>query len=282
MEAQVKRFLLVTAIALLSINAQAGTTWYKKVAEAQAEAKKKNTLIFVDLFAQWCTWCHKAEQEVFPSEKFQQATDDMVLLRLDTEDRGEGTLFAQNFQISSLPTFLILNGDLELAGMIRGYAPAAEFSAQVVRQRKMFEQFQRDVNVDVSKDYVRALDVATYMVGLKYYAKAEPRLKQIIDAKKAPLAIRQGAVFQMALVDDALGKKDEALKQLAALDKMKPPPALAEKVSFARSQLYIFQQKYKNALTELRKFREQYPNSDQMDWVNRVIPQLESAVSKAQ
>src|SRR4026209_100017 len=101
----------------------AGGTWLKSIAAAQKVAKEKNQLILVDMFAQWCGWCHRFEREGFPSEVFQNATQDIVLLRLDTEDKGEGTQYAQKFSVSQLPTFLLLAPDLSLAGMIRGYAP---------------------------------------------------------------------------------------------------------------------------------------------------------------
>ena len=52
----------------------------------------------------------------------QKATDNKVLLRLNTEDAGEGTKLAQDFGVTSLPTFLLLTPQGTVAGTIRGYA----------------------------------------------------------------------------------------------------------------------------------------------------------------
>ncbi len=105
----------------------AAGTWLKTVADAQKVAKQKNQLILVDMFAEWCGWCKRFEREVFPAKVFQDATADIVLLRLNTEDGKDGTKFAREYGINSLPTFLVLNKDLLIAGMIKGYIPSNEF-----------------------------------------------------------------------------------------------------------------------------------------------------------
>src|SRR5438105_14920598 len=117
---------MIAAVLLLAPAAFAAP-WITSLTTAQKKSKDNKQLIFVDLFADWCGWCHKMEQEVFPSQAFQTATDDMVLLRLNTEDGNEGTLLARRFQANSLPTFLVLNGDGELAGTIHGYQPSEVF-----------------------------------------------------------------------------------------------------------------------------------------------------------
>src|SRR5216684_7623824 len=122
-----RRILVLAATAMLLTQQVFAGPWLKSLTTAQKKAKEQHALIFVDMFADWCGWCHKMEQEVFPTEAFQKASDNKVLLRLNTEDNGEGTKLAQKFGISSLPTFLLLTPEGTVAGMIRGYAPSKEF-----------------------------------------------------------------------------------------------------------------------------------------------------------
>ena len=111
-----KRTLLIcAALILLTQQLFAGGTWLKSVAAAEKQAKQRNELIFVDLFADWCGWCHKMEQEVFPSEAFQKATANKVLLRLNTEDAADGSKIAQQFGVTTLPTFLLLTPEGTIA-----------------------------------------------------------------------------------------------------------------------------------------------------------------------
>src|SRR5260370_34942558 len=99
---QLKRTALLAVAALLFVQQAVASPWLKEIAAAQKKAKEKNQLIFVDLFADWCGWCHKFEQEVIPSEAFQNATDKMTLLRLNTEDGTDGTKLPRDSGINWL------------------------------------------------------------------------------------------------------------------------------------------------------------------------------------
>ena len=121
-------------------HAHAGT-WLKTVAAAQKVAKEKKQLILVDMFAEWCGWCHRFEREVFPSKAFQDATADLVLLRLNTEDGKEGTQMSRKFGVTSLPTFLLLTPELTSAGQIRGYSPPGPFAQKLKETRNAHTTF---------------------------------------------------------------------------------------------------------------------------------------------
>ena len=123
-----KRAFILAAIFLTSTQLFAGGIWNKSLAAAKAEATKNNQLIFVDLFADWCGWCHRMEQEVFTSDAFQKNSRSLVLLRLDTEDGNEGTKLARDLNITSLPTFVVFTADMQIAGIIRGYSPPDAFA----------------------------------------------------------------------------------------------------------------------------------------------------------
>ena len=98
-----KRTALLAVALLLFVQQAVASPWLKDIASAQKKAKEKNQLIFVDLFADWCGWCHRFEQEVIPSQAFQSSTDNMILLRLNTEDGKDGSRFAHDFGINSVP-----------------------------------------------------------------------------------------------------------------------------------------------------------------------------------
>ena len=100
-----KRTISIAALLVAFLVPQADAAFLKTVAAAQKKAKEKNQLIFVDMFAEWCTWCHRFDKEVVPSEAFQNATDGMVLLRLDTED-GDARALVKLKQVA------VVTGDL--------------------------------------------------------------------------------------------------------------------------------------------------------------------------
>jgi len=104
----------------------AGSAWRTRGADAFAEAKKGGKLVLVDLYADWCGWCKVMDREVFASPAFRKQAERFVLLRLDTEDRGEGAAMANRFRATSLPLMLILDANQALVSEIRGYRETNE------------------------------------------------------------------------------------------------------------------------------------------------------------
>jgi thioredoxin-related protein len=203
-----KRSALLTAFAVLLLVQQASAgTWLTSLNAAQKRAKERKQLIFVDMFADWCGWCHKMEQEVFPSEAFQKATADKVLLRLNTEDGGEGTKLAQEYGIHSLPTFLVLTPEMTVAGVINGYFPASEVTRTMTSVEDGYREFKKRVanESSIAGDYRKRLDLATDL--RKHYAltDSEKRLRKLSRESGVPTDIRDEAWYQLA-VTQAMGK----------------------------------------------------------------------------
>lgn len=272
-----KRILPLLVMAAVAVNAQAAAGWHKTVAAAQADAKKKNQLILVDMFADWCGWCHRIEREVFPSEAFQNASKDLVLLRLDTEDRGEGTRYSREWGVRSLPTFVLLTPDLQVAGTIQGYAPANVFSKQLTDTIKA----HRDLEALLARKNLSAQEkvtLGTKLIERKRYADAEKRLNEVIGASGVPAGVKQQARYQLAVSQFDQGRFDVSLKTVNGLLASKPAAKVAEDATFLRARIYVDQGNLKAALTELRSFRQAYPSSEMMPMVNRVLPQIERAV----
>jgi thioredoxin-related protein len=274
----VKRFLIFAAAVMLSMSAEAGTKWHKTIDAAQKEAKTKKQLIFVDLFADWCGWCHRMEAEVFPSESFQNATDKMTLLRLNTEDKGEGTAFASRLSVSNLPTFLILTDDLTIAGVIKGYAPSAQFVKTLKETEEKYYEFAKRLDNDRMLDTKARFELYKELVGRHGYATAETRLTKFIADTKAPAPLREEANYLLALSQASLKKYTTAAKTIDTFLRQTPKGKMAEQSRFLKAQMYLEQNQLKQGLTELRQFKATYPNSELIASINQLIPQVESAL----
>lgn len=273
-----KRILTLALLAAFSVSAQAGTSWHKTVAAAQAEAKKNRQLILVDMFADWCGWCHRMEREVFPSAAFQNASKDLVLLRLNTEDRGEGTRLSRQWGVTSLPTFVLITPDLQVAGVIQGYAPADPFSKQVTQTVKAYKDLETLAAKGAKLTPQEKVTLGGKLIERKRYIEAETRLNEVLATKGVPSGTAQQARYQLALSQFEQGRQDVALKQLNSLLSVKPAAKVAEDATFLRARIYVDQGNLKAALTELRSFRQAYPGSSMMPTVDRVLPQIERAL----
>ena len=271
------RRLGFAAALVLALAPQTFAGWHKNVAAAQKVAQQKNQLILVDMFAEWCGWCHRFEREVFPAEAFQNASADLVLLRLNTEDDGEGSALAKKYQVTSLPTFLLLAPDLSLAGVIRGYAPAPQFVQMLADTRSKYATFQKRVKNEPSlaKDYPARLELAKEYIQRNSYDKAEPRLKKLTTEAGVPGSIRDEAFYQLALLYAVQEKYDIGLKTVRALTAVSKKGDSVERARLLAGQIYANQRNYLSAVNELRDFKKTFPNSPLIATVNAVLPDLE-------
>ncbi len=272
-----KRTLLLAATAIL-LNQQAfAGPWVTSLSAAQKKAKAQNALIFVDLFADWCGWCHKMEQEVFPSETFQKATDDKVLLRLNTEDNGEGSKLSQQYNIATLPTFLLLTPDMTIAGVIHGYWPANEFVRNMKEVEAKYNDFVKRVvdEPSIVKDYEKRLDLAKEFRSRYALTQSETRLKKLIGESSVPTNVRDQAYYELALTQVMAKKYDDGLKTIRKFATVQSKGDSYEKSRLLAGDIYVQQGNYQGAVNEFRAFKAKFPNSPFVRNVDVVLPQLE-------
>ena len=271
--------LVLTAIAPAAF---AGSAWLKTVDAAQKAARERNQLILVDMFAEWCGWCHRFEREVFPSEAFQKESADLVLLRLDTEDGKEGTQFARKYSISSLPTFLLLAPDLTVAGLIRGYAPPTEFAKMLKETRSRYTEFSKRLKNEgaIAKDYKQRLQLAMELGERQDWARAEPRLRKLTSEKGVPPTVRDEAYYLLATLYAIQNKGDEGLKVIRTLTSLSKTGTPVEKARFLAGQIYLRQGNLLGAANELRGLKSTFPNSPLVRDVDMMLPDIERRLAK--
>jgi thioredoxin-related protein len=272
-----RRTILAAALALALAPQTFAGPWHKTIAPAQKVAKEKNRLILVDMYADWCGWCHRFEQEVFPAEAFQNATEDLVLLRLNTEDKGEGTNLARRYNVSSLPTFLLLAPDLSIAGIIRGYAPANEFVKMLKDTEDKYGIFLKRVKNEPSmtKDYPGRLELAKEFISRSAFDKSESRLRKLMTEKGVPASIRDEAYYQLAMSYAMQTKYDQGLKTVRELTAVSKVGDSVERSRLLAGQIYLQQGNLLGAANEFRDFKKTYPKSPLVANVDAVLPDIE-------
>ena len=113
--------LLAACIAPQVLSAE--ELWIADIKQALALADHRDQLLLVDLYADWCHWCKLLEREVFSTHRFKNFASQFVLLRVDTEDGGQGTRFMERMGTPGLPTTLILDPRMVKVAEVQGYLP---------------------------------------------------------------------------------------------------------------------------------------------------------------
>lgn len=93
-------------------------------------AKSSGKYVVLDIFTDWCHYCHKLDKEVFsvpPVAPF--LAQNFVCIRINAEDGSEGQAFANKFGIHAFPTSLFLDSDgRPLAGQgIPGFVNSPDY-----------------------------------------------------------------------------------------------------------------------------------------------------------
>ncbi|HOS94462.1 MAG TPA: thioredoxin family protein [Armatimonadota bacterium] len=140
--------LLGTAcVVLLSISASVVTAqepeWIREdEAAALARAKAEDKLVLVDIWANWCGWCKKLDQDVFTKPEFAEAAKDFVLLKVDS-DANEGYL--EKTGQEGLPTTAFLLPDGRLLCARSGYMPVEAYVAMLDEAKSLRGKLDADV-----------------------------------------------------------------------------------------------------------------------------------------
>ena len=276
-----KKLLILAALALAVSSTASASPWIKTYAAAQQKAKAKNALIFVDLWAEWCGWCHKFEQDVIPSQAFQNATDSMVLLRLNTEDQGDGTSFARRYNVTTLPTFVILDRDGIIVGMIRGYQPPADFANSIKDVQGRYDAFRKRVEGErtIAGDFQKRLDLATEFRVRYALPQAEERFKKLTAEKSVPVAVRDESYYELALTQLLQKKFDDSMATIQKFGTVQKTGEQYEKSRLLMGDVYLQQGKFDRAAAEYRNFKKTFPQSQYVKNIDMILPQIEQQIT---
>ncbi len=115
--------LLFTVSLLTSLLASAQISFFEGTWEdALKQAQKKNKVIFVDAFTDWCGPCKMMSAQTFTNTEVGTFfNDNFINVKLDME-KGEGPSFAKTYQVNAYPTLLFINpGSKEIVHKVLGF-----------------------------------------------------------------------------------------------------------------------------------------------------------------
>jgi thiol:disulfide interchange protein len=92
--------------------------WTSNYTQALARAKKEHKLVMVD-FNATCGPCQMYKQQVFPGAKFKQATKNVILVTIDTDEQPQ---LARKFGIQGIPDIRFIAPSGKQVGKIVGFA----------------------------------------------------------------------------------------------------------------------------------------------------------------
>lgn len=127
--------LLIVGVAVSNLNSNKTTDitpplqWGTDINQAMQEAKNTNKSIFVDFYADWCSYCQMMDDEAFLSpEVKEKLTQNYVLLKVDVDENPD---LSSKYQAYGLPTMLILDANGNEVKRISGYQSSEQLLIQI-------------------------------------------------------------------------------------------------------------------------------------------------------
>jgi len=122
---------VVACCVVLNLTAAEDLKWTTDLAEAQAEAEKKDRLVLIDFTgSDWCGWCIKFKKDTLSKPEFKDyAAKNLVLVEVDFPRKKEQSaeLKAANkklqdkYGVRGFPTYVILSPEGKEVGRQVGY-----------------------------------------------------------------------------------------------------------------------------------------------------------------
>lgn len=258
------------AVCLLGAGVARGAEahWYGTVDEAVAEARASNRDILVDLYADWCLWCSRLDEQVFSRPRFEEEVGARyVFLRVDVEETEEGKDLQRRFRISSLPTTLLMTADRVEIGRIQGFFPLDPFLEQIAGREGDWKEFQARYEAESStadRDTLTRLAVDLYERGdgkraARIYEKLLPRTEPD-SPDRAHIAYeiaeswRRGGALDRA--EEAFAKATDAIAA-ASLE----GSDLDARLALLRFHIDHDRGECRAAVSSLERFLERYPDN---------------------
>lgn len=165
--------LLIAILLLASVSAGAQGVKFRHGGfdEALKEAAQRDMMVFVDYMATWCGPCKKAQQEVFDNDSLAVFFNThFICVKIDS-DTPEGKQFNDRYSIQSLPSFLFIRPNGEVAVREGGYGKAQRLMDQAYlgfqlkdaeseqeKMNKAYQSHRYDGDTTFLQQYMRLME----------------------------------------------------------------------------------------------------------------------------
>lgn len=270
--------LLFPSLTVTAASTSADETWLTSVAAAKKAAREQNRRILVDLYADWCGWCKELERKVFSTPQFRSFAKDFVLLRVDVEDRGEGSELQARFDATGLPTTLILDSSFVHVGQVRGFAPTADFIAMIRGEIERYDAFLAQYEKLRTSDDLQVLrqlaeELHTRGDG-KRAAHLYERIRPLLPAGTAGAAWLQLMLADAHRLAEDFGRAETAMERARSIGQGAGDPELIERLDLLRYQIAQDRGDCKAAAASLERFLKDHPRSNRSSDARRTLAAL--------
>jgi thioredoxin-related protein len=126
--------VIMATFGVVACQRSTSKTWFDGDLEAaRAEAARRNTVVMIEFYTDWCNWCRRLESDTFSAPAVLRELGQIVPLKRNAE--SDGVELANRFGIDSYPTMIFLDPAGNEMDRILGYLPPEKFLNRIERIR---------------------------------------------------------------------------------------------------------------------------------------------------
>lgn len=199
-------------LAATGLPAQSAAPTYADLPAALAAAGAQGKLVFVDVYAPWCGYCRRLQNEVYPRAEVKSAVARFVYVRINGENDRK---LMRRYSVSGYPTLLFLNTRGEVVDRINGYLNAQQLVARLSAIANRQQPGERPAPAiqgeptNVQNQFDRA--VARHLAG--ELPAARELFESVYRAGSATPDQKRTALYNIAVISTNLGEYETAVRK---------------------------------------------------------------------
>ena len=250
------------ALFLLGGAPPATIKWEKSFEEALKKAKASQKPIFVDFWAEWCTWCHRLDKTTYVDPAVVARSEEFVAVKVNTEAGKKEELVALRYDVQTLPTILFLSPGGHLVLRLSAYQGPGHFPRTMDRaleSARKVEALETAIERN-PRDAGALLDLGIHLYEQELYEESRDYLRQAVKHGAAePPARRRKARMLLAIIqnfDRKYGEAEALLKEALAI---RPPGPDEPKLLFVLGRTYASWGKVADSQRTMQSIVRLYP-----------------------
>ncbi len=102
--------------------------WVESMDVGYEEARTSGKPVMIDVYTDWCVWCHVLDQQVYSAASVVEKSKEFVSIKLNADENPED---AEALSIDGFPTVIFTDSEGKEISRIVGFVEAKEFAREM-------------------------------------------------------------------------------------------------------------------------------------------------------